>query len=251
MQLWKQRPSLVWEAKKIYHEKHTTTSHLTYKLGENKDQLSSVTQSYLTLCNPMDCSTPGFPVHHQLPELPQLMSIKLVMPPNCLILCHPLSPGVCSNSCSLSQCCYLTISSSASPFFCLQLFPASGSFPVSQPFASGGQSIGASAWASVLSVNSQGWFPSGWTGLFSLQSKRLSRVYSNTMIWRHQLFIVQLSHPYMTTGKTIPLTIGTFAGKAMSLIFKTLSRFGIAFFLRSKPILLVQIPFPFRTCINH
>ena len=65
------------------------------------------------------------------------------------LLCHPLSPGVCSNSCSLSQCCYLTISSSASPFFCLQLFPASGSFPVSQPFASGGQSIGALASASV------------------------------------------------------------------------------------------------------
>ena len=165
--------------------------------------------------------------------------------------CPSLSPGVCSNSCPLSRWYHPTISSSVVPFSFLQFFLASGSFIMSQLFTSGGQSIGASAWASVLSVNSQGWFPSGWTGLFSLQSKRLSRVYSNTMIWRHQLFIVQLSHPYMTTGKTIPLTIGTFAGKAMSLIFKTLSRFGIAFFLRSKPILLVQIPFPFRTCINH
>ena len=88
--------------------------------------------------------------------------------------CPSLSPRVCSNSCPVSQWCYLTISSSATLFsFCLQSFPASGSFPVSQFFAWGGQSIGASASASssVLPMNVQGWFPSGWTGLLSLQSK--------------------------------------------------------------------------------
>ena len=95
--------------------------------------------------------------------------------------CFPLSSGVCSNSCPLSWWCYLTISSSVSPFsFCLQSFPASGSFPVSQLFASGGQSIGASASASVLSVNIQGWFPLGLTGFISLQSKGLSSVFSST-----------------------------------------------------------------------
>ena len=87
-------------------------------------------------------------------------------------LCPPLSPRVCSNLCSLSQWCYLAIFSSATPFFfCLQSFPASGSFPVSHLFASCGQSIGASASATVLPVTIQGWFPLGLIGLFFLQSK--------------------------------------------------------------------------------
>ena len=95
--------------------------------------------------------------------------------------CPSLSPGVCSGSCPLSWWWYPTISSSATPFsFCLQSFPGSGSFPLSQPFTSGGQSIGASASASVLPRNIQDWFPLGWTGLISLQSKGLSRVFSNT-----------------------------------------------------------------------
>ena len=85
--------------------------------------------------------------------------------------CPSLSLGVCSNSCPPSQCCYLTISSSTVPFFCLQSFPASGSFPMSQFFASGGQSIGASASASVLPMNIQDWFPLGltWFDLFAVQ----------------------------------------------------------------------------------
>ena len=95
--------------------------------------------------------------------------------------CSSPSPKVCSNSCPWSRWCYITISSSATPFsFCLQSFPASGSFPMSQLFTSRGQSIAASASSSVLPVNIQGWFPLGLTGLISLPSKGLSRVFSNT-----------------------------------------------------------------------
>ena len=97
--------------------------------------------------------------------------------------CPSLSPGVCSDSYPLSQWCYLTISSSAALFsFCLQSFPASGSFPMSRVFTSGGQNIGASASASVLPMNIQGWFPLGLTGLISLLSKGLSRVFSSTIM---------------------------------------------------------------------
>ena len=92
-----------------------------------------------------------------------------------------LSPSVCSNSCLFNQWCYSTISSSASLFsFCLQCFPASESFPMSRLFTSGGQSIGVSASASVLSMNIQCWFPLGLTGLISLQPKGFSRVFSST-----------------------------------------------------------------------
>ena len=99
-----------------------------------------------------------------------------------------------SNSCSSSQWCHPTISSSVIPFSsCLQSFPASGSFPMSQLFTSGGQSIGVSAIASVLPVNIQDWFPLGWTGWISLQSKGLSRVFSNTTVQKHQFFDAQLS----------------------------------------------------------
>ena len=99
-----------------------------------------------------------------------------------------------SNSCPLSQWCHPTISSSVVPFSsCPQSFPASGSFPVSQFFASGDHSIGISASASVLQVNIQDWFPWGWTGLISLESKGLSRVFSNTTVQKHQFFSAQLS----------------------------------------------------------
>ena len=95
--------------------------------------------------------------------------------------CSPLSPGVCSNSCPLSPWHCLTISSSAAHFsFCLQSFPASGSFPVSRHFTSSSQSTGASVSISVLPMNIQGWFSLGLTGLISLQSKGLSRVFSST-----------------------------------------------------------------------
>ena len=150
------------------------------------------------------------------------------------------TPRAYSNSCPLSQWCIPTISDSAiSLFSCLQSFPASGSFKISQFFTSDDQSIGVSASASVLSVNIQDWFPLWWTGWISLQSKGLSRVFSNTTVQKRQFFGAQLSsqsnsYLYMTTGKTIALTRWTFVGKVMSLLFNMLSRLVIAFLPRSK-----------------
>ena len=104
--------------------------------------------------------------------------------------CPSPTPGACSDSCPLSWWCHLTISSSVIPFSsCLQFSPASGSYPMSLiQWASGGQSIGASASASVLSMNIQDWFPLGWTGWISLQSKGLSRVFPNTTVQKPQFF---------------------------------------------------------------
>ena len=108
--------------------------------------------------------------------------------------CPSPTPRVFSNSCPLSQSCHSTISSSVIPFSsCLQSFPASGSFQMSQFFTSGGQSIGVSASASVLPMNIQDGFPLGWTGWISLQSKGLSRVFSNTTVQKHQFLGTQLS----------------------------------------------------------
>ena len=109
--------------------------------------------------------------------------------------CPSPTPGAYSNSCPSSQWCHSTISSSVSSFFCIQSVPASGSFPVSHFFTSGCQSIGvsASASASVLSVNVQDWFPLGWTRWISLQSKGLSRVFSNTTVQKYQFFSTQFS----------------------------------------------------------
>ena len=106
--------------------------------------------------------------------------------------CPSLSPRVCSNSCPLSRWCHPTISSSIIPFdSCLQSFPASGPFPMSQLFLSGDQSIGPSASASVLPNNIQGWFPLGLTGFISLQSQGLSRVFSSTTVQKHQFSSTQ------------------------------------------------------------
>ena len=130
-------------------------------------QFSSVVQSCLTLCNPMNCSMQASLSITNSWSLLKLMSIELVMPSNRLILCCPLLPP--------------------------QSFPASRSFPVSQFFTSGGQHIGVSASASVLPVNTQYWFPLGWTGWISLLFKGLSRVFSNTAVQKHQFFGAQLS----------------------------------------------------------
>ena len=107
--------------------------------------------------------------------------------------CPSPTPGVYSDSCPLSWWCCPTISSSVVPFSRLQSFPASGSFQINQLFTSGGQSIGVSASASVLPMNIQDWFPLGWTGWISLQSKGLSRVFSNITVQKHQFFGAQLS----------------------------------------------------------
>ena len=145
---------------------------------------------------PMDYSSPGSSVLQCLPVCSHSCPFEAVMLSNHLILCLPL---------------------------CLwpQSFPASGSFPMSWLFKSGGQRIGASTSASVLAMKIQGWFPLGLTGLISLLSKWLSRVFSSTSLkasdFQHSaFFIVQLSHPYMTTGKTIALTRQTFVGKMIS-----------------------------------
>ena len=121
-----------------------------------QQQTSSVVQSCPTLCNPMNRSTPGLPVHHQLPESTQthVHQVSDAIQPS-----HPLSFSSCP-----------------------QFFPASGSFQMSQLFASGGQSIGVSASTSVLPMNTQDWSPLGWTGWISLQSKGLLRVFSNTTV---------------------------------------------------------------------
>ena len=135
----------------------------------------------------MNHSTPGLPVHHQFPR-------------------------ACSDSCPLSLWCHPTISSSVIPFsYCPQSFPASGSFQMSQLFTSGGQSIGVSASTSVLPMNTQGWLD-----LLAVQGTLKSLLQhhsSKASILRHSaFFIVQLSHPYMTTGETIALTRWTLAG---------------------------------------
>jgi len=137
-------------------------------------QFSSV-QSYLDLCDPMDCSTPGFPVHHQ--------SLELL------------------NSCPLNWWCHPTISSSIVPFSsCHQPFPALESFPMSQFFTSGGQRFVVSASTSVLPMNIQDWYPLGVTGWISLQSKGFSRVFCQhhsskaSILWHLAFFMVQLSH---------------------------------------------------------
>ena len=129
--------------------------------------------------------------------------------------CPSLSPRDFSNLHPLSWWCHPTISSSVTHFSSCP-FPTSGSFPMSQLFTSGGQSIEDSASASVIPVNIQGWFPLELTGLISLQSEGLSRVFSNTIIWKHQFFCAQpslWSNSHMTIGKTTVLTIWTFVTK--------------------------------------
>ena len=165
----------------------------------------------------MDCSRPGFPVLHHLPELVE-------------IHVHWVGDAIWSSVIPYSSC--------------LQSFAASGSFPMSQFFASGGQSIGNSAFALVLPMNIQGWFPLGLTDLILL-SKGLSRFFSNITVQKHKflgtqppsVWMVQLSQAYMTTRKTIALTRWTFVSKVTSLLFFFLSRFVIAFLPRNKHLL--------------
>ena len=142
--------------------------------------------------------------------------------------CLSLSSRVCSNSWPLSRWCHPIISPSIVPFSCPQSFPESGSFPMSQFFTSGGQSIEVSASVSVLPVIIQDWFPLGWTGWISLQSKGLKSLLqqhsSKASILQHSaFFMVQPSQPYMTTGKTTAFTRWTFVSKVMSLLFNPLS----------------------------
>ena len=155
--------------------------------------------------------------------------------------CPSPTPRVYSNSCPLSRWCHPTISSSVVPFSsCLQSFPGAGSFPMSQPFASGGQSTAVSTSTSVLPMNTQDWSPLGWTGWMDLLAvqgtlKTLLQHHSSkaSILQCSAFFTVQLSHPYMTTGKPIALTRWTFVGKVKSLLFNMLSRLVITFLPRS------------------
>ena len=183
------------------------------KVMTSLDQIRSVAQSCPTLCDPMNHSTPGLPVHQQLPDFTQtpVHWVSDTIQPS-----HPLS------------------SPSPRP----QSLPASGSFPMSQLFASGDQSIGVSASASVLPMNSQDWFPLEQTGWISLQSNGLLSLLQHhsskaSILRRSAFFTVQLSHPYMTPGKTIALTRWTFVDKEMSLLFNMLYRLVITFLPRS------------------
>ena len=145
-------------------------------------QFNSVAQLCPTLCDPMNC------MQHTRPP------------------CPSTAPGIYSNSCPSSQWCHPALSSSVVPFSsCPQSLPASESFPTRQLFTSGGQSIGVSALANVLPMNTQGWSPLEWTGWISLQSKGLSRVFSNTTVQKHQFFDAQLSSQSNSHIHTWPL----------------------------------------------
>ena len=166
------------------------------------------------------------------------------MPPHGLqhtrLPCPSLSPRVCSNSSIESVMLPNHFILCAPPFSVwLQSFPVSGTFPVSQLFASGGQSVGALASASVLPMNIQSWFLLGLTSLISLQPKELSSLLQHhssktSILWHSAFFMVQFSHPYMTTGKTVALTTWAYVHKALSLPFNTPSRFVLAFLSRSR-----------------
>ena len=152
----------------------------------------SVARSCPTLCYPMNCSTPGFPVLHHL-----TFTIFTFTSPNG----EETPSGVSSNSCPLSWWSHPTASSFVIPFAsCFHSFPASGSSPMSQLFPSGGQSIGTSASASVLPMNIQDLFPLGLTGLITLQSKRLKILFSNTKVQKHQFFG---SQPFLFSSSNI------------------------------------------------
>ena len=177
-----------------------------------KFSLTSIIQLCPTVCSPMDCSTPGFPIHEQFQSLLKFMSIQL--------WCHP------------------TISSSVVPFSCcLRSLPASGSFQMSQLFPSGGQSIRSFNISPSSEYSGLNSFRMDWLDLLAVQGTLKSLLQhhsSKASILRHSaFFIVQLSHPDMTTGKTIALTRQTFVDKVMSLLFNMLSRLVVTFLPRS------------------
>ena len=188
-------------------------------------QFNSVTQSCLTLCNPMNRSTPGLPVHHQLPEFRKLMPIELVMPSNHLILCGPLLllPSIPPN---------------------IRVFSNESTLRMRWP----------KYWSFSFSINPSNEHPGlisfqmDWLDLHAVQGTLKSLLQhhrSKASIFRHSAFFtVQLSHPYMTTGKTVALTRWTFVGKVMSLLFNMLSRLVITFLPRSKYLLISWLQSP-------
>ena len=175
---------------------------------DGRGNISSATQSYPTLCNSMDHGMPSSSVLYYLPEFTQIhvhwvqfssvaqsrLTRRPHEPQHTRPRCPSPTPGVYPNSCPLRWWCHLTISSFVILVSsCLQSFPASRSLSMNQFFASGGQNVGISASASVLPMNIQDWSPLGWTGWISLQSKGLSKIFSNSTVQKHQFFSSQLS----------------------------------------------------------
>ena len=186
---------------------------LSYHYTTHQVQFSSVTQLCPTLCDPMNCSTPGFLVLHCLPEFAQT---HVHWVGDATQTSHPLS-SPSPPACTLPS---------------IRVFSNESVLPIRWP----------KYWSFSFSISPSseysGLISLGLTGLFSLQSKGLSRVFSNTTVQKHQFFgtqvfsIAQLSHPYMTTGKTIALTRWTFVSKVMSLPFNMPPRFGLPWWLR-------------------
>ena len=181
--------------------------------------------SRVQLCDPMNHSTPGLPVHHQLPKSTKPMSIESVMPSNHLILCHPLLllPPILPS---------ITVFSSESAFRIRWPKYWSFSFNISPSNEHPGPISFRMDWLDLLAVQGT---------LKSLLQHHSSKA---SILLRSAFFIVQLSHPYMTTGKTIALTRWTFVGKVMSLLFNMLSRLVITFLPRSKPLLISWLQSP-------
>ena len=225
---WKQWETLFWGGSKITADNdwsHKIKRCLLLGRKADQPQFSSVQFSHSVMSD-------------------SLHGLQHARPP-----CPSPTPGVHPNPCPLSQWCHPTVSSSVIPFsFCPQSFPASGSFQMSQLFASGSQSTGVLASTAVLPMKTQVWSPLGWTGWISLQSKGLFESFLQhhsskaSILQRSAFFTVQLSHPYMTTGKTITLTRRTLVGKVMSLLFNMLSRLVITFLPRSLLISWLQSP---------
>ena len=189
----------------------------------NSVQFSSVAQSCPTLCNPMNRSTPGLPIHNQLLSPPKPVSIKSVMPSNHLILCCPLLllPSIFPSIRVFSKESFLHIRWSKYWSFSFSISPSN-------------EYLGSIS------------FRIDWLDLFAIHGTLKSLLQhhsSKASILQHSaFFIVQLSHSYITTGKIIALTVQTFVGKVMSLFFNMLSRFVIAFLLRSKHLLISRVP---------
>ena len=193
-------------------------------------QFSSVAQSRLTLCGPMRCSRPSFPFHHQLPELAQLMSIESVMPSNHLILCHPLLPP--------------------------SIFPNIRVFSNESALLIRRQKI----WSFSFSINPSNdysgliSFRNDWLDLLAVQGtfKRLLQHHSSkaSILWQSAFFMAQLSHPYMTIGKTINLTRWILVSKVMFLLFNILSRLVIAFIPRNKRLLISWLQSPYAVILE-
>ena len=169
--------------------------------------------------------------------------------------CPSPTPGACSNSCPSSWWCRSTISILCHPLlFLLSIFPSTRVFSNKSILHIRWPNYWSFSFRSVFPMTIQDWFPLGWTGLISLQSKGLSRVFSNnsktSILQCSAFFMIHLSHPYMTTGKTVALTIWTYVSKVISMLFNMLSRFVIAFLPRSSHLLTSWLQSPYAVILE-